>query len=196
MQNTEYGFLIKNKYLDLDGNIIKRDPDKYPYSFDEFVTWKLERNIHSGDLGKCNIVYSNRLLEWDREKYNKCCEEVFGNTGQFFYDRDPKDIETFLSKYFGEEIVLKVIIQGCNYSNGYHYWKFYYEKKESETTVNFKTLLELYDNWNGKTRVNDNNLIVLLEDKTVNIYDNRKDLFDKEVVSFGFYDDVFTVRLK
>ena len=62
--------------------------------------------------------------------------------------------------------------------------------------MNFKTLLELYDNWNGKTRVNDDNLNVIVEDKTVNIYDNRKDLFDREVVSFGFYDNIFTLRIK
>ena len=42
--------------------------------------------------------------------------------------------------------------------------------------MTFGTLLELYDNWND-------------------IYEKRKDLLDRTVVSFGFYDDIFTVRL-
>lgn len=62
--------------------------------------------------------------------------------------------------------------------------------------VSLKRLLEMYDNWNGMTRVNDNKLNIIVEDRTVNIYDKRNDLLHKEVVAFGFYDGVFTVRIK
>lgn len=62
--------------------------------------------------------------------------------------------------------------------------------------ISLKRLLEMYDDWNGRTRVNDNELNVIVEDRTVNIYDNRKELLQKEVVAFGFYDGELTVRIK
>lgn len=62
--------------------------------------------------------------------------------------------------------------------------------------MNFKDFMEMYDNWNGVTRVNDNNLDMIVENQTGIIMDNRKELYDKEVVSFGFYDNVLTVRIK
>ena len=61
--------------------------------------------------------------------------------------------------------------------------------------MKFCVLLELYDNWNGVTRVNDDELETITEDRTLDIYEKRKDLLDRTVVSFGFYDDIFTVRL-
>lgn len=62
--------------------------------------------------------------------------------------------------------------------------------------MNFKDFIEMYDNWNGVTRVNDNDLDMIVEDRTNIIMDNRKDLYDKEVVAFGFYDGLMTVRVK
>ena len=62
--------------------------------------------------------------------------------------------------------------------------------------VSLKQLLEMYDNWNGITRINDNELNTIVEGRTVNIYDGRKDLLDKDVVAFGFYGGVMTVRVK
>lgn len=62
--------------------------------------------------------------------------------------------------------------------------------------MNFKDFMEMYDNWNGVTRVNDNDLNMIVEDRTNIIMDNRTDLYDKEVVAFGLYDGLMTVRVK
>lgn len=62
--------------------------------------------------------------------------------------------------------------------------------------MNFKKFMEMYDNWNEITRVNDNELNVIIEEKTHVIMDTREDLFSKKVVAFGFYDGVLTVRVK
>ena len=62
--------------------------------------------------------------------------------------------------------------------------------------MNFKTFMDKYDNWNGVTRVNDNELNTIVEDTTYIIMDTRTDLFDKEVVAFGFYEEILTVRVK
>ena len=62
--------------------------------------------------------------------------------------------------------------------------------------IKFKKFLELYDNWNGITVVNDNNLKRIVKDNTLTIFETRKDLHKKEVVSFGFYDNQLFIRVK
>ena len=61
--------------------------------------------------------------------------------------------------------------------------------------MNFKKFMDMYDNWNGIIRINDDNLNVIIEGKTVDIIETRKDLYDKEVVAFGFYDGVLCIRV-
>ena len=61
--------------------------------------------------------------------------------------------------------------------------------------MKFRQFMELYDNWNGITVVNDDNLDCIVKGKT-NVIMDRKDLYEKEVVSFGFYDGEFCVRVK
>ena len=62
--------------------------------------------------------------------------------------------------------------------------------------MSFKNFMDMYDNWNGVTRVNDNSLNMIIEERTNILMDTRKDLYDKEVVAFGFYDGLMTVRVK
>lgn len=61
--------------------------------------------------------------------------------------------------------------------------------------IKFKQFIELYDNWNGRTRVNDDRLETIAEDFTISIAE-RTDLFDKDVFAFGFYDSVLTIRIR
>ena len=118
-----FGEVVEPQFVDLDGNEIKRNPFTHPYSYDEYVIWK-DENFNKE---KYSAVYSDRLYQWDYEKYNKCCQEVFKNQGQRFNQRDPKEIEKFLSMYFDERIKLTAIMQGCNQSSGFPYWIFLYE---------------------------------------------------------------------
>ena len=62
--------------------------------------------------------------------------------------------------------------------------------------MNFKYFLELYDNWNGITVVNDKNSKRIVRDNTLTIFETRKDLYEKEVVAFGFYDNELFVRVR
>lgn len=61
--------------------------------------------------------------------------------------------------------------------------------------MKFKEFMDLFDNWNGITKVNDIDLKMIIRHKTVYITENCKDLFDLTVVSFGFYDGELTVCL-
>lgn len=64
--------------------------------------------------------------------------------------------------------------------------------------MKFEDFMDLYDNWNGVTRVNDNELNPIIEMNTAMLMSLRENqnLFEKEVVTFGFYDGVLTVRVK
>ena len=61
--------------------------------------------------------------------------------------------------------------------------------------MKFKELMDLFDNWNSITKVNDNNLKQIIRHSTNIIMESCEDLFDMEVVSFGFYDGELTIRL-
>ena len=60
--------------------------------------------------------------------------------------------------------------------------------------MNFKDFIDLYDNWNGITVVNNDDLTKFVRDKTVNIAEDNS-FWDMEVVSFGFYDNQLCVRV-
>lgn len=62
--------------------------------------------------------------------------------------------------------------------------------------MNFKKFMEMYDNWNTIAVVNDDTLKPIVKDVAWKIAEDRTDLHEKEVVSFGFYDGELTVRVK
>lgn len=119
----DYGFNERLTFLDIEGNIVKRNPYTNPYNYDEYVIWKKGCKID-----RSTAVYSDRLQQWDSEKFNKCKSKI---NGEFSYD-NPKTVETFLSLYFEQEIELTAIVQGCNQSSGFPYWVFYYKEENHE----------------------------------------------------------------
>ena len=65
-----------------------------------------------------------------------------------------------------------------------------------------REFLDLYDNWNGSTKINNDDLKCIWIGKTSTIgFNDKKDkklnhIKDLEVVSFGFYGDLLTIRVK
>lgn len=62
--------------------------------------------------------------------------------------------------------------------------------------MKFEEFMSMYDNWNSIMCVNDDNLELIVKDEAVTIMETRKDLFEKKVVAFGFYDGEFCVRVE
>lgn len=116
-------------YLDLDGKPIERTPETHPYSYQEFVVHK-SQSFKKTD----NMVYHDRLLQWNRKAFSDAVREVWPEMpeSQMFYGKKPEDIERFLSLYFGEEVNLTAVLQGCNVGNGFPYWVFAYTEKEEQ----------------------------------------------------------------
>ena len=57
------------------------------------------------------------------------------------------------------------------------------------------TFLEMYDHWKGKALINDNNLNKIVQDRTITIYEQRKDLLERTVLSFDFHNDIIIIRI-
>lgn len=107
------------------GEPITRTKASHPYSYQPFEVWRSDKE--QGDSG----VYSDRLYQWDSQKFNACCREVWGNEGQYFDDRSPEDIERFLQLYFDKPgIRLTRIVECCNQSSGYPLWYFNYRNQQ------------------------------------------------------------------
>ena len=72
-------------------------------------------------------------------------------------------------------------------------------------SMKFKQFIDMYDNWNGTTKVNDDNLDTIVVGRTIDITEctptlnkteNYEKLFEMEVVSFGFNNNEFCVRVR
>lgn len=111
------------EYVDWDGNEVKRTPMEYPYSYEPHVIAKIDHNYQGA-------VYSDRLYQWDYEKYNRLCQKHFNDEAQSWDHRPFDKIEEFLADYFNNQnLKLVGIMKGANYSNGYPYWIFMYNER-------------------------------------------------------------------
>lgn len=115
-------------YLDLNGRPVKRTPASHPYSYDEFVIFKSER-FEKTDC----MVYHDRMMQWSGSAFSKAVREVWPDKphSQMFDGKKPADINRFLNLYFGKEVELTAVLQGCNVSSGYPYWIFAYKEMEA-----------------------------------------------------------------
>lgn len=106
------------------GNPIERTPETHPYSYDGFITY---RNGDNSEIEE--DVYSDRMLQWDYEKTRKLMKKYFGEQGDYYSNRPPEKIESFLSEYFNCNVKLIFIMEYCNVSNGYPLWRFAFKKQ-------------------------------------------------------------------
>lgn len=103
--------------VDEFGKPVERTKERYPYSYDGFVTWR------GGDNEEANsTVYTDRLIR--EPYYDELSKKHFGNTGQLFFNREPEVIETFLKDALkNDKVKLILIMEYCNVSTGYSLWR-------------------------------------------------------------------------
>ena len=132
---------MKEKYYDSWGKYGWREPvrdprDKYgiypsymehelkadkPYSYPEFYRYQ------NNSVTPNATDYSDRLWEWDHEKYDRCMKEAAGDTAQIVSHHSAEKLERFLQLYHEcDELKLSAIVEGCNVSNGYPYFVYKY----------------------------------------------------------------------
>lgn len=106
--------------VDLQGNPVERTQCSHPYNYDDFVEYDNRKKVTAN-----GGAYSDRMYGWDSDKFNKCSELVWGNFGQHFNQRKPKEIERFLQLYNEDDkLKLSYIIHGCNQASGFPVWYF------------------------------------------------------------------------
>ena len=110
-------------FVDLYGEPVERTKDDYPYSYDPFLVWS------NGEIGDdVKTVYSDRLYQWDSSKFESVSNKIWGKYSQYFDDKEPHEIEAFLSEYMDKKIRLVAIMECCNHSSGFPYWRFCYRE--------------------------------------------------------------------
>ena len=93
--------------INLTGNETVKKPYDYPNDFDEYIQW-----ICDDFFDKPNhAIYTDKLYEYDSDKYKKCSIKIWGNDELDFDNRTPIEIEKFLSLYFNK---YKIILYFSN----------------------------------------------------------------------------------
>lgn len=102
---------------------------KRMFTFENGI-WDSNEVIINKDIKANDTIYSDRLYQWHSQKHDDLCEKYFHNQGQYWDDREPELIQSFLSDYLGHNIILTKITREENASTGYPYWKFdfYWDK--------------------------------------------------------------------
>lgn len=128
---TNFGIDGNFVSVDFEGNVIERTEQEYPYSFSQNCTWAIlgKKREDIDKNKKRGGFYSDHMYQQDYLKYNLACELVWGNKGQYFDSRSPREIEKMLQLYTeNPNIRLYRIVKQCNVSTGYPVWFFgYYE---------------------------------------------------------------------
>lgn len=102
-----------------------RSKHEFPYSYDPIL-------VFNCGLPANATVYTDRLYSWDHKLHDELCKKHFGDSGQYWADRKPADIQEFLRERFNApELVLCTITEYCNQSSGYPVWRLDYSKHES-----------------------------------------------------------------
>lgn len=113
-------------YVDESDQPIERTPQTHPYSYDEYVLWRNNREQPT------STMWSDRMRQWDHVKYQTLWEKHVGKS-QYWSVNKQKQIEQFIREYVGKPITICYVLQGCNVSNGYPVWRVaYIENKENE----------------------------------------------------------------
>lgn len=115
---------------DRDADLQRHDPPwtkwDAPYSFDPYTIWGF-----AGPNKECNSTnWTDRLSEWDYDKYERIAKEVFPVGSQPFSDHNCRGdlIQEFLRRYHDDPtIVLLRVIAYCNLSNGFPLWRLDYK---------------------------------------------------------------------
>ena len=76
----------------IHGQPIEKTQRDYPYSYDAYCVYKSDNWSPMDD-----VCYSDRLMQWDYDKFTDCMKEVWGErAGQYFDNKEPEDIQNFL----------------------------------------------------------------------------------------------------
>lgn len=118
------------QFVDLKGRPVKKTPHSNPYDYDLHVVW-----MGHYDPEKASSSYSDRMQQWDPDKFKECWKKVSTGQGIYAANKDPVTVNKFLNLYFGYEVKITAIMQGCNKNSGFPFWLYIYEVEKKEEKV-------------------------------------------------------------
>jgi hypothetical protein len=73
---------------------------------------------------KLSDAYSDRMMDWDFEKFTRCASEA-GIKGQYFSGNTPNQAQNFIRLYYNNpNLILVKVVQYNNAATGYPIWYF------------------------------------------------------------------------
>lgn len=135
--NPEDFLIFAYEDPEVDADLNRSDPPRskrgWPYSYDPFTIWG-EPSQHKD----CNTSdYTDRLSEWDHNKYERIAAEVYKVDGepQFpFREHNCRGdlIEKFLQRYYDNpRIKLLRVVEYCNSSTGFTTYRLDYNNPQN-----------------------------------------------------------------
>lgn len=112
--------------VDIFGNPVERSREKFPYSYDPVVIFKLacfkkEDTSHYSD----RIDGTYFTCEERDKALKKIGKKQFGDESERFSWRNPCDVERYLSILMEKNVKVTAITEGANPTTGNLYWIVY-----------------------------------------------------------------------
>ena len=125
-----YAMTCGSRPRDIDGKPAERPRSSHPYSYSEFLLWPL--SFGEPITGWDHAVYTDRLQQWDSEKYGRLCREHM--PGKRWDNTTPEQVTAFMRAY-NEDPGLRVVAvqECCNVSSGYPIWILHYKSGVAPT---------------------------------------------------------------
>lgn len=107
------------------------DRSTHPYSYSPFFHWKKDWKQND------TCAYDDRMREWKYDLWNEVCAELplMQHGIRRFEYQTPETLSKMLSKYCGEPVTCTALVEGCNVSNGYPYYVFYWRANTPKIKV-------------------------------------------------------------
>lgn len=105
-----------------------RTRESHPYSFDAHFIWKDWKGPN--DKEACDVVYSDRMWQWDREKADKAFALV--QRGQRIGDLRKDACSKIIESYYDGKYECAAYALCCNQSTGYEIGIFWLREKRKQ----------------------------------------------------------------
>lgn len=94
-----------------------RTQQQSPYGYSPFYHWR------EAGCEKDTCAYDDRMRQWDSEKWDRACALL--PPGRFETQANAA-LDKMMSEYCGKPVQVTALAEGCNVSNGYPYYVFWW----------------------------------------------------------------------
>lgn len=145
MTDYQPGWLARSLYLGdepQEGNLLWVNPfqanytkDKHPYGFSEYFVWIVGGVKPMQSLSDINAVtdpgvqamYSDRMQQSKPDAWKRALQSIREDCRMLTQHLSPHEATKFLTAYVGKPVEACALVEGCNISNGYSYFIFYWK---------------------------------------------------------------------